>query len=45
MDRTAYEHDYYFQNWCHANNRGKLREPFAPEVGRAPQVLLVESAC
>ena len=39
MDRSAYEHDYYYQNWLSVTNKNKLREPFAPETLRevAPQ--------
>ena len=39
LDRPAYEHDYYYQNWLSVTNKGKLREPFAPETLRevAPQ--------
>jgi DNA topoisomerase 2-associated protein PAT1 len=39
MDRRAYDHDYYFQNFLSVNLRGKLKEPFAPETLRelAPQ--------
>ena len=39
MDRAAYDHDYYYQCWLNTNNKGKLREPFAPETLRelAPQ--------
>ena len=39
LDRPAYEHDYYYQNWLSVTNPGKLREPFAPETLReiAPQ--------
>jgi len=39
LDRSAYEHDYYFQNWLSVTNKSKLKEPFAPETLRevAPQ--------
>ncbi len=39
LDRSAYEHDYYYQNWLSVTNKSKLREPFAPETLRdvAPQ--------
>ena len=39
MDRAAYDHDYYYQCWLNTNNKGKLREPFAPDTLRelAPQ--------
>ena len=39
MDRSAYEHDYYYQNWLSVTNKSKLKEPFAPETLRevAPQ--------
>ena len=39
MDRAAYDHDYYYQSWLAGNNKGKLREPFAPDTLRelAPQ--------
>ena len=39
LDRSAYEHDYYFQNWLSVTNKSKLKEPFAPESLRevAPQ--------
>ena len=32
MDRAAYDHDYYYQSWLARNNKGKLREPFAPDT-------------
>ena len=39
MDRSAYEHDYYYQNWLSVTNKSNLKEPFAPETLRevAPQ--------
>ena len=33
-DRTAYEHDYFYQAWLRKNNPSKLREPFCPEALR-----------
>lgn len=33
-DRTAYEHDYFYQAWLRKNNPSKLKEPFCPEALR-----------
>ena len=33
-DRTAYEHDYFYQSWLRRNNPSKLKEPFCPEALR-----------
>jgi DNA topoisomerase 2-associated protein PAT1 len=34
QDRTAYEHDYFYQCWLRRNNPSKLKEPFCPETLR-----------